>query len=95
MELKLKGDKDQYISDMFGPIFDVKNVTGGQTDYKDTDLQHFKDEAMRSLQEKSFQGLYLRLQFWINQIYKRLQAKSNGCNFKLYKSHTMVMKTII
>lgn len=78
MEMKLKEDKDQYIIDMFGPSFDIQSVTEGQVNYKDMRLQYFKDEAMKALQEKSFQGLYLRLQFWINQIYKRLQAKSNG-----------------
>jgi hypothetical protein len=29
---------------------------------------------MRILQEKSFRGLYLRLQFWINQICKSLAS---------------------
>ena len=81
--------------DMFGPNFDITKITDGVVNFKDSRVQHFKDESMKALQEKSFQGLFLRLQFWINQIYKRLHIKGEGASLKLDRNHTMVMKTII
>ena len=93
--LKQQEEKDQYINDMFGCNFDITKITEGVVNSKTLKVQPFKDEAMKALQEKSFQGLYLRLQFWINQIYKRLHTKKAGCGLKLDKTHIMVMKTII
>ena len=95
MIIKQHEEKEQYINDMFGVNFDITKVTEGIVNLKSLRVQQFKDEAMRTLQEKSFQGLYLRLQFWINQIYKRLHTfPENGC-LKLDKTHRVVMKTII
>ena len=45
---------------MFGSDFDINLIADN------------KDDTMKILQEKSFRGLYLRLQFWINQICKSL-----------------------
>ena len=95
MIIKQQEEKEQYINDMFGINFNITKVTEGAVNSKSLGVQKFKDEAMRSLQEKSFQGLFLRLQFWINQIYKRLHLKPEGSCLKLDKTHTMVMKTII
>jgi hypothetical protein len=47
-------ERKRFAANMFGPDFDVNMVTNG------------KDDTMKILQEKSFRGLYLRLQFWIN-----------------------------
>jgi hypothetical protein len=95
MQMKLKEEKYEYVNDMFGLDFEVEKLTEGQIEIDKLGVNEFKDEAMKALQEKSFKGLYLRLQFWINQIFKRLQGKTEGCNFKLYKTHILVMKTII
>lgn len=92
---KLALDKNNYITDMFGSDFNLTKMDDGLSDLNSLKFNDFKDEAMVALQEKSFHGLYLRLQFWINQIFKRLQNNSEGCNFRLYKNHVMVMKTII
>jgi hypothetical protein len=47
-------EKKKFAANMFGQDFDINIVTDG------------KDDTMSILQEKSFRGLYLRLQFWIN-----------------------------
>ena len=95
LELQIKEEKQQYVVDMFGPDFDRQALDGDLSNIEALKISAFKDVTMKALQEKSFQGLYLRLQFWINQIYKRLHGKSGECYFKLDKTHTMVMKTII
>lgn len=97
MELAVKQqeEKEQYINDMFGVNFNIMKITEGIVNIKSLKAQQFKEEAMKALQEKSFQGLYLRLQFWINQIYKRLSTIPEGSSLKLYKTHKMIMKTII
>lgn len=95
LEMKLKEEKINYILDMFGSDFNIKNLGDGSINYETLQIGQFKDEAMKALQEKSFQGLYLRLQFWINQIYKRLHNRNEGCSFRLYKNNINVMKNII
>lgn len=95
LQLKQQEEKEQYIKDMFGYNFDISKVTQGAVNAENFKVQQFKDESMKALQDKSFQGLYLRLQFWINQIYKRLHTKKVGCGLKLDKNHVMIMKTII
>ena len=57
-------EKKKFASNMFGSDFDLKHITDD------------KEETMRLLQEKSFTGLYLRLQFWINQICKSLHGNA-------------------
>lgn len=52
----------KFAANMFGSDFDIELISN-----KD------KEETMHILQEKSFWGLFLRLQFWINQICKSLQ----------------------
>ena len=58
--LDLSRERKKFASNMFGSDFDLNLVADN------------KDDTMRILQEKSFRGLYLRLQFWINQICKSL-----------------------
>ena len=80
---------------MFGVDYDINIIKESGFDYQKLKLQAFIDETMKALQEKSFRGLYLRLQFWINQVYKSLLAQLNNWNFKLSKNHIKVMKTIV
>jgi len=65
--LDMSRERKKFASNMFGSDFDLNLVADN------------KDETMRILQEKSFRGLYLRLQFWINQICKSLYM-SKPCN---------------
>ena len=58
--LDISRERKRFASNMFGSDFDLSDIADN------------KDETMRILQEKSFRGLYLRLQFWINQICKSL-----------------------
>lgn len=78
MQMKLRDEKYGYVKDMFGLDFEVEKLTEGQIDIEKLGIGEFKEEAMKALQEKSFKGLYLRLQFWINQIFKRLHGKTEG-----------------
>lgn len=59
--------------DMFGSEFDLPQEQSRRQQIGFTDD---KQVVMRILQEKSFSGLFLRLQFWINQICKILKAQS-------------------
>ena len=43
-----------------------------------TELEEFKENIMALLQKKSFNGLYLRLQFWVNQICKSIYGNINS-----------------
>jgi len=52
--LDLSKEQRRVAENMFGSDFDIGLVTSR------------KEETMRILQEKSFRGLFLRLQFWIN-----------------------------
>mmetsp|Transcript_44866 Transcript_44866/g.43451 ORF Transcript_44866/g.43451 Transcript_44866/m.43451 type:complete len:87 (-) Transcript_44866:73-333(-) len=52
--LDLSRERKKFASNMFGSDFDLSQIANN------------KDDTMRILQEKSFRGLYLRLQFWIN-----------------------------
>jgi hypothetical protein len=65
--LDMSRERKKFASNMFGSDFDLNLVADN------------KDDTMRILQEKSFRGLYLRLQFWINQICKSLYM-SKACN---------------
>lgn len=58
--LDLSRERKKFAANMFGSDFDINLIADN------------KDDTMRILQEKSFRGLYLRLQFWINQICKSL-----------------------
>lgn len=59
--------------DMFGSDFDLADDYNSKR-RKVIGTGEDRDETMRVLQEKSFRGLYLRLQFWINQICKSLKG---------------------
>lgn len=61
-------DWRQFRADMFGWDFDLLDKNAGRD----------KEDTMRVLQEKSFKGLYLRLQFWINQICKSLKLNKKA-----------------
>ena len=65
--------------DMFGSDFDLSDEANVKRKVQ-IGFGEDRDEIMRILQEKSFKGLYLRLQFWINQICKCLRqaASRNG-----------------
>jgi hypothetical protein len=56
----LSRERKKFAANMFGSDFDINLIADN------------KDDTMKILQEKSFRGLYLRLQFWINQICKSL-----------------------
>eukprot|EP00347_Sterkiella_histriomuscorum_P021796 403332737 len=79
--LDMSRERKKFASNMFGSDFDINLITqGAQSQHnKNNDDPNNKDDTMRILQEKSFRGLYLRLQFWINQICKSLYM-SKGCN---------------
>ena len=94
-ELRTQEEKSLYISNMFGVDFNIDFLKKASIDYKNLRLDMFKDETMKALQEKSFKGLYLRLQFWINQIYKSLHLDNRKALFKLHNNNHMVMKSII
>ena len=94
-ELRTQEEKSLYINNMFGVDFNIDFLEEASIDYKNLRLDMFKDETMKALQEKSFKGLYLRLQFWINQIYKSLHLDNHKALFKLHNNHHMVMKSII
>ena len=64
--LDLSRERKKFASNMFGSDFDLNLVADN------------KDDTMRILQEKSFRGLYLRLQFWINQICKSLEMSKTS-----------------
>lgn len=70
---------------MFGSDFDIDLIS--ETD---------KEETMGILQEKSFRGLFLRLQFWINQICKSLyNNQDTQPALQVPFIHRIVMKSII
>jgi hypothetical protein len=84
-EEEFSEDKKRFAANMFGSDFDIDLISN-----KD------KEETMHILQEKSFRGLFLRLQFWINQICKSLA--NNGevkPEFKIPIVHQIIMKSII
>ena len=54
-------DKKVLVKNMFGSDFDIESDLLNESEGSGNDV-------MSTLQEKSFKGLYLRLQFWINQI---------------------------
>lgn len=58
--LDISRERKKFAANMFGSDFNIELIADN------------KDDTMRILQEKSFRGLYLRLQFWINQICKSL-----------------------
>ena len=58
--LDISKERKKFAANMFGSDFDIGLIADN------------KEDTMRILQEKSFRGLYLRLQFWINQICKSL-----------------------
>ena len=53
------------------------------TDIDDSVIGQTKAETIKALQEKSFKGLYMRLQFWITQIQKSLYEKSVSAEIKV------------
>ena len=82
-------DKRRFIDEIFGRDFPlhskhlVDNTSiSTKIDENTREGKHFmpkklefKDVVMNLLQKKSFQGLFLRLQFWINQIIKSLFSR--------------------
>lgn len=58
--IDMSREKKKFASNMFGSQFNINDIAPEEED------------TMKILQEKSFRGLYLRLQFWINQICKSL-----------------------
>jgi hypothetical protein len=82
-------------TNMFGYDFNMAIIEDDPIKLETYHSGELKDITMKMLQEKSFKGLYLRLQFWINQIYKCLYNKNSGCRFGLQKTHMVIMKSII
>ena len=66
--LDFSREKKKFASNMFGSDFELSQIAEN------------KDDTMRILQEKSFRGLFLRLQFWINQICKSLYMSKSSSN---------------
>ena len=81
-------DKKMLINNMFGSDFDIDEDLLNQSSGSENDV-------MTTLQEKSFKGLYLRLQFWINQICKSLHGKSSDKVLELTVVHKIIMKSIV
>jgi len=81
-------DKKMLINNMFGSDFDIESDLLDQSEGSGNDV-------MSILQEKSFKGLYLRLQFWINQICKSLHGKGNDKVLGLPVVHKIIMKSIV
>ena len=81
IEEEMSRERRKFMANMFGADFDIGAVTED------------REETMRILQEKSFRGLYLRLQFWINQICKSLYGKTQS--IALHPVHKLVMKSIV
>lgn len=79
-------DRRMLINNMFGSDFDIEGNLLNQSEASD---------VMATLQEKSFKGLYLRLQFWINQICKSLHGKATDKVFDLPVVHRIIMKSIV
>lgn len=75
-------DWEGFRRDMFGSDFDMSEVqfksVGNGMKRKKIDSGDNREETMKYLQEKSFRGLYLRLQFWINQICKSLKQNESS-----------------
>jgi hypothetical protein len=90
---------------MFGYDFDVNNYTDSNAQLRSKHIAtgDSREETMRILQEKSFRGLYLRLQFWINQICKSLAslpgtASDEGADFPAIRhleTQRAMMQTIV
>lgn len=94
-EQRIHEEKLLYSKNMFGVDFKIDFLEEANIDVKNLKIYNFKEETMKALQEKSFKGLYLRLQFWINQIYKSLHSNNEAGLFSLHKNHIMIMKSII
>jgi hypothetical protein len=77
-------DRRKFAANMFGSDFDINLIS-----------EEDKEETMRILQEKSFRGLFLRLQFWINQICKSLYGKGREMELDLPDVHKVIMKSIV
>lgn len=80
-------DRKKFVANMFGSDFDIDLILDDQ--------KEDRDDVMRTLQEKSFRGLYLRLQFWINQICKSLHGKAKEMELDLPVVHRVIMKSIV
>lgn len=62
-----KVEKNKFVANMFGADFDMTLLWSAAQSYlEDESPEQLKEKAMKVLQEKSFRGLFLRLQFWIN-----------------------------
>jgi hypothetical protein len=81
-------DKKMLVNNMFGSDFDIDSDLLNQSEGSANDV-------MTTLQEKSFKGLYLRLQFWINQICKSLHGKTSDKVLELPVVHKIIMKSIV
>ncbi|CAG9319683.1 unnamed protein product [Blepharisma stoltei] len=57
-------------------------------------LEPSKEDLMRYLQSKSYKGLYLRLQFWINQLIKSFQNDQIGGQ-KLVPVQIMSLRSLV
>lgn len=57
-------------------------------------LEDSKEDLMRYLQSKSYKGLYLRLQFWINQLIKSIQVDQNN-SARLSNVNIMSLRSLI
>ena len=77
----------KFAANMFGSDFDIDLVINTNQDDRDA--------VMDTLQEKSFRGLFLRLQFWINQICKSLHGKGREMELDLPVLHRIIMKSIV
>ena len=74
-EVDMSRERRKFAANMFGSDFDMQIISEDS------------EETMRILQEKSFRGLFLRLQFWINQICKSLHGKNQDMDLQLHFVH--------
>jgi len=88
-------DKEEWAMfkrDMFGSEFDLPHEQARRQQIGFADDRH---AVMRILQEKSFSGLFLRLQFWINQICKILKTYSAEVVLIHRPAQRQAMETIV
>jgi len=104
-------EKREFLDDMLGRDFSFGNkiirstftekMREDGTVQIHTNLDELKENVMALLQKKSFEGLFLRLQFWVNQLCKSLHGSQSGSLAKtpmpqpLHPVQQMVLRSVV